>query len=322
MTTTRRLEPADGACEGLYPVRGWRMDIIYRYDPYAAIVRRPAADAETAICELENGHRRFREIITHVRKELLGGVTVESIVFPSDPLSLGFPILADAPLPQAPAALILGCSDARVPVERIFDQPPNELFVIRVAGNVLGTECLGSIDYAVQNLKESLRLLVVLGHSGCGAVSAAVDSYLSPHDYPEIAFTHALRSLVDRIQIAVRGAAKALDRVHGPSLKQNPGYRDALVETAVYLNAALTAFDVRKEIAAIEGHMVQTVYGVFDLVDQRVHALPHPKNAVAEATFGQVPSSTEEFTALGDRLATAVQSKGILGPVSSEFVLQ
>ena len=163
---------------------------------------------------------------------------------------------------------------------------------------------------------------MVLGHTGCGTVSAAVDLYLSPQDYPDIAFTHALRSLVDRIQIAVRGAAKALDRVHGPSLTRNPGYRDALVETAVYLNAALTAFDVRKEIEAIDGHMVQTVYGVFDLVDQRVHALPHRKNAVAEATFGQVPSSTEEFTALGDRLATAVQTKGILGPLSSEFVLQ
>jgi len=68
---------------------------------------------------------------------------------------------------------------------------------------------------------------------------------------------------------------------------------------------------VRKEIAAIDGNMVQTVYGVFDLVDQRVHALPYRKNAVAEATFGQVPSSTEEFTALGDRLATAVQTRGI-----------
>ena len=253
------------------------MDIIYRYEPFAALIPRQAMDAQLAIRELEEGHQRFRAIVMHVQKELVGNARPESIIIPSDPLSLGFALIASAPVQQAPYALILGCSDARVPIERIFDQPPNELFVIRVAGNVLGTECLGSIDYAVQNLKRSLRLLVVLGHSGCGAVSAAVDSYLSPQDYPEIAFTHALRSLVDRIQIAVRGAAKALDRVHGPSLKRNPGYRDALVETAVYLNAALTAFDVRKEIEAIEGHMVQTVYGVFDLVDQRVHALPHRK---------------------------------------------
>ena len=295
------------------------MDIIYRYDPFAALIPRQSMDARLAIRELEDGHERFRKIVTHVQKELVGSTRPGSIVIPSDPLSLGFALIASAPVQQAPYALILGCSDARVPIERIFDQPPNELFVIRVAGNVLGTECLGSIDYAVQNLKESLRLMVVLGHSGCGAVSAAVDSYLSPHDYPEIAFTHALRSLVDRIQIAVRGAAKALGRVHGQAHKRNPGYRAALVETAVYLNAALTAFDVQKEIEAIEGHRVQTVYGVFDLVDQRVHALPHSKNAVEQATFGQVPSSTEEFTALGDRIAHAVQAKGILGPVSSEF---
>jgi carbonic anhydrase len=153
--------------------------------------------------------------------------------------------------------------------------------------------------------------MVVLGHTRCGAVSAAVDSYLSPQDYPDIAFTHALRSLVDRIQIAVRGAAKALKRVHGPSVTGHPGYRDALVETAVYLNAALTAFDVQKEIAAIGGHMVQTVYGVFDLVDQRVHALPNRKDRAAEATFGQVPASTEGFTALGERIATAAQTREV-----------
>jgi len=287
------------------------MDIIYRYDPFAALIPRQSMDAQGAIRELEEGHQRFRDIVLHAKKELVGNVRPGSIVIPSNLLSLGFALIASAPVQQAPYALVLGCADARVPIERIFDQPPNELFVIRVAGNVLGTECLGSIDYAVQNFKESLRLLVVLGHTGCGAVSAAVDSYLSPQDYPNIAFTHALRSLVDRIQIAVRGAAKALDRVHGPALKRNPGYRDALVETAVYLNAALTAFDVQKEIAAIDGHMVQTMYGVFDLVDQRVHALPYRKNAVAEATFGKVPASTEGFTVLGESIATAVQTREV-----------
>ena len=291
------------------------MDIIYRYDPYAAIVRRPAADAETAICELENGHRRFRQIITHVRKELLGGVTVESIVFPSDPLSLGFPLLADAPLPQAPAALILGCSDARVPVERVFDQPPNELFVIRVAGNVLGTECLGSIDYAVVSLKKSLRLAVVLGHTGCGAVTAAVDAYLSPQDYPEIGFTHALRSLLDRLQIAVRGAAKAIERVSGSSASKQPGYRAALLETAIYLNVALTAFDVQREIQGSDGNTLRAVYGVFDLVDQRVRALPHDDGTDSEGIiFGQIPAGTEKFTAMGDQFARCVLAKRSLVP--------
>ena len=143
------------------------MDIIYRYEPFAALIPRQAMDAQLAIRELEEGHQRFRNIVMHVQKELVGNARPASIIIPSDPLSLGFALIASAPVQQAPYALILGCSDARVPIERIFDQPPNELFVIRVAGNVLGTECLGSIDYAVQNLKESLRPLLCIGLDVC-----------------------------------------------------------------------------------------------------------------------------------------------------------
>jgi carbonic anhydrase len=279
------------------------MDIIYRYDAYAKIVPRLLNEPDDAIRELEAGHRRFRSINAHVERELMGGSGPDSVVIPSNPLSLGF-TAAGAPL-QVPYGLVLGCSDARAPIERIFDTSPNELFVIRVAGNVLGTECLGSIDYAVQNLKGSLRLLVVLGHSGCGAVTAAVDSYLSPQDYPGIGFSHALRSLVDRIQIAVRGAAKALGHVD----KKEPGYRSALIETAVYLNAALTAFDVRKEISTIDGHSVRVVYGVFGLDGQRVHSLPPGAGDDEPPIFGSVPTTSQEFTNLGDAIASAVLAR-------------
>ena len=158
-----------------------------------------------------------------MHREILGGPAPEQIVIPSNPLSLGLPLVAGTAVAQTPFALVLGCSDARVPIEQIFDQSPNDLFVIRVAGNVLGVECLGSIDYAVANLGKSLKLVVVLGHSTCGAVSAAVDSYLAPKNYAEIAFTHALRSLVDRIQTAVRGAANALERVGGASVARQSG---------------------------------------------------------------------------------------------------
>lgn len=284
------------------------MDIIYRYDPYSGIQPRQAKDPDAAIRELEEGHRRYRTIVANVQKDLLGATEAqtqgEAVIIPSDPFSLGF-AAAGAPV-QAPFALFLGCSDARAPIERIFDQSSNVLFVVRVAGNVLGTECLGSIDYAVHSLRDSLRLLVVLGHTGCGAVTAAVDAYLSPHDYGDIAFTHALRSLVDRIQIAVRGAAKAVGRACGSEGKHLPGYRTALIEVAIYLNAALTAFDVRKEIKGVEGSSVRVVYGVFDLVDQMVHGMPHRKAAAEESMFGDVPSDAEGFTALGDRLARAV----------------
>jgi carbonic anhydrase len=74
-----------------------------------------------------------------------------------------------APAPeQYPFAALLGCSDARVPVELIFSEGPNDLFAIRVAGNGLGAEVLGSLKYAVGRLGRSLKPIVVLGHSSCG----------------------------------------------------------------------------------------------------------------------------------------------------------
>jgi carbonic anhydrase len=286
------------------------MDIVYRYDPFAKIVARPSKSPNDSIQRLEDGHKRYRTIVTQVEKEMVAGSKTERVVIASNPLSLGFSV-SGAPL-QIPHALVLGCSDARVPIERIFDQGPNELFVIRVAGNVLGTECLGSIDYALQHLRRSLQLLVVLGHSGCGAAAAAVDTYLSPQDYPEIGFTHALRSLVDRLQIAVRGAAKAIERVCGNDAKQQLDYRAALVEATVYLNAALTAFDVRREIAALDASAVRVVYGVFNLDDQRVHALPHHDHDEQLPTFGAIPSTPDEFMGLGEEFVKAVQARGLL----------
>jgi carbonic anhydrase len=73
---------------------------------------------------------------------------------------------------QNPFAVVLGCSDSRVPIETVFDQEPGQLFVVRVAGNFLNNDGLGSIEYAVAVLKS--KLILVLGHSNCGAVTAAV----------------------------------------------------------------------------------------------------------------------------------------------------
>ena len=288
------------------------MDIIYRYDPYRPIVPRQLEDADAAIEMLARGHERHVTIVTQVHRELVGDRSTGPIVIPSDPLSLGLPLSSGAPPVQTPFALVLGCSDARVPIEQIFDQSYNDLFVIRVAGNVLGVECLGSIDYAVNVLGGSLKLLVVLGHSSCGAVSAAVDSYLAPRDYASIAFTHALRSLVDRIQVAVRGAAAALDRLAGPAAHRHAEYKAALVEAAVYLNAAITAYDVRREVDRLAAPSPRVVYGVFDLVQQRVRA--RPAGAQAEGpgqipVFADVPSGPDDFGTLGAEIARAVVAR-------------
>jgi carbonic anhydrase len=300
------------------------MDIVYRYDPYKPMTARLLEDADAAIENLRRGHDRYSTIVTQVHRELVGDRANASgqVVIPADPLTLGLTLWADAPPVQTPFALVLGCSDARVPIERIFDQSPNDLFVVRVAGNVLGVECLGSIDYAVNQLGASLKLLVVLGHSTCGAVSAAVDSYLAPKDYASIAFTHALRSLIDRIQVAVRGAAKALELAAGASASQHPGYRAAMIETAVYLNAAITAYDVRREVDRIvaNGSAPRVVYGVFDLVRQRVGALPPgaPDEApAAEPVFGDVPAGPDDFAVVGTEMARIVAARRLAPTVAA-----
>ncbi len=99
---------------------------------------------------------------------------------------------------QSPFAVILGCSDSRVPAELVFSQGLGDLFVVRVAGNIIAPSQIGSIEFACQNFGS--RLVVVLGHSHCGAVKATVDSLLSsPGDIsPNIA------SIVEEILPAVR----------------------------------------------------------------------------------------------------------------------
>src|ERR1700746_579881 len=85
--------------------------------------------------------------------------------------------LADLAKGQQPFATILGCSDSRVPPELIFDANFGELFIIRVAGNVISPEVMGSIQYAGSHLHTPL--FVILGHEGCGAVKAAIESKLN-----------------------------------------------------------------------------------------------------------------------------------------------
>ena len=98
---------------------------------------------------------------------------------------------------QSPIAIVLACSDSRVPTELIFDQGIGDLFVIRVAGNIVAPSQIGSIEYAAKQFKT--QLVVVLGHTDCGAVIATLkelalkDSHRSPN----------LRAIVDRIRPAV-----------------------------------------------------------------------------------------------------------------------
>jgi carbonic anhydrase len=102
-------------------------------------------------------------------------------------------------LDQAPFAIILGCSDARVPAELIFDQGFGDLFVIRVAGNIVAPSQVGSVEFAAA--KFGIKLVVVMGHQDCGAITAAVEELLDGAK-PE---SRNLRSIVDRVMPSVKG---------------------------------------------------------------------------------------------------------------------
>ncbi len=98
---------------------------------------------------------------------------------------------------QEPFAIVLGCSDSRVPLEVIFDQGIGDLFVIRVAGNIVAPSLLGSVEFAAESF--GTRLVVVLGHSQCGAVRATLRELKRPSDNR----SPNLSSIVGRIQPAV-----------------------------------------------------------------------------------------------------------------------
>ena len=95
---------------------------------------------------------------------------------------------------QDPFAIILGCSDSRVPSEIVFDQGLGDLFVVRVAGNIVAPSQIGSIELAVERF--GARLVVVMGHSRCGAIQATLDSLRDPSKNQ----SKNLRSIVDRIR--------------------------------------------------------------------------------------------------------------------------
>ena len=98
---------------------------------------------------------------------------------------------------QEPFAIILGCSDSRVPAELVFDQGLGDLFVIRVAGNIVAPSQIGSVEFAAALYHT--RLVVVLGHTQCGAVLATLDELQQPMDNQ----SNNIRSIVDRIRPSV-----------------------------------------------------------------------------------------------------------------------
>jgi len=119
------------------------------------------------------------------------------------------------PREQEPMAIVLGCSDARVPAEIIFDQGLGDLFVIRVAGNIVAPSQVGSVEFAASAF--GTRLVVVLGHSNCGAVHATLEQLSRPMRDQ----SRNLRSIVDRIRPAVEGLLERVPPHDAQTLEQH-----------------------------------------------------------------------------------------------------
>jgi carbonic anhydrase len=130
---------------------------------------------------------------------------------------------------QEPLAIVLGCSDARVPAEIVFDQGLGDLFVIRVAGNIVAPSQVGSVEFAAAAF--GTRLVVVLGHSNCGAIHATLEQLTRPSREQ----SRNLRSIVDRIRPAVEGLLE-----HVP-----PHDRQTLEQQAVRANIRVSANHLR-----------------------------------------------------------------------------
>jgi carbonic anhydrase len=137
---------------------------------------------------------------------------------------------------QRPFAVILGCSDSRVPVEIIFDQGLGDLFVIRVAGNIVASSQIGSVEFAAERF--GIRLVVVLGHTKCGAVQATLEEL----QRPSTTQSRNLRSIVDRIAPAVEGLL-ATELRHD---------LDGLLQHAARANVRVSANHLRHGSAVLE----------------------------------------------------------------------
>lgn len=175
--------------------------------------------AEQALERLREGNRRFAANRTNVVPDETRRLEVAN--------------------EQRPIAVILGCSDSRVPAETVFDQGLGDLFVIRVAGNIVAPSQIGSAEFATSQF--GTRLVVVLGHSRCGAVQATIDELQRPTENQ----SPNLRAIVDRIRPYVE---ELLDT----DLKHDP---EALIHHAVRANIRASVDRLRAGSQILEGQI-------------------------------------------------------------------
>jgi carbonic anhydrase len=174
--------------------------------------------AREALQRLRDGNRRFVD----------NNRSSESVITPSR--------RAELSSGQEPFAAILGCSDSRVPVEIVFDQGLGDLFVIRVAGNIVAPSQIGSVEFVADRFKT--RLVVVLGHSSCGVIQATIEKLSSPTGI----WSRNVNSIVNRVRPSVEGLLET-------GLRHD---YDALVHHAVRANVRASADHLRHGSQVIE----------------------------------------------------------------------
>ena len=176
--------------------------------------------ARDALQRLRDGNARFvQEVTSGVQASL-------------------HPKRTQLPTIQEPSAIILGCSDARVPAEIVFDQGLGDLFVIRVAGNIVASSQVGSVEFAVERF--GTRLVVVLGHSQCGAIQATLEVLQQGG-----AQSRGLRSIVDRVRPSVETLLET-------DLRND---RASLVHHSVRANIRMSAHHLRYGSEILEHHI-------------------------------------------------------------------
>jgi carbonic anhydrase len=185
-------------------------------------VERSTISAAEALARLKEGNDRY---VKNVR-------SVDSMLSHSR---------RDDQAPQLPVAIVLGCSDSRAPAEIVFDQGLGDLFVIRVAGNIVAPSQVGSVEFAAA--RYGTRLVVVLGHSQCGAILATLEELQQTTGNQ----SRNLRSIVDRVRPSVE-TLLATDLRHDP---------EALVRQAVRANIRASADHLRHGSEVLE-QLIQT----------------------------------------------------------------
>jgi carbonic anhydrase len=282
-------------------------EVTYRF-AFDAAHRPQPLDANAARLRLESGNRAFANLLDATALSQPASLCIDV-----DPYDVGLMPGRSAAPRQQPFAAIVGCADARVPVELIFSEGPNDLFVIRIAGNGLGDDVMGSLNYAADHLKDSLRTIVILGHSRCGAVSAAVEVHLEPARYMAVMTQKELRGILDRTLVVVQLGVTWLERVHGVEVVRRPGYRAALIEVAIVLNAALTAHGVRAGLGSAASGL-DVVFGVY-LLEERLVWSPRADD-LDWFRLAPAPRDPGEFVILCDLLVSCPRVRALLDGVA------